>query len=144
MPGLPSADEVFGRLQVRQDVWSVTDIQREKCTCYYVSEHVGVDADQYAAEHLEEVRTGSVYWLVEYRCPRYGKRWLRDQPWGDAHGGGPGRLRTFEKVCRDLRGELGAVTALLPDDADAEAAMVLIRDRLGDCTELTAQIDRGT
>jgi hypothetical protein len=61
----------------------VTNDQRDKCSCYHVSEHSGVDADRYATDHLEEVRTDSVNWLVEYRCPPYGKRWLRDQPWGE-------------------------------------------------------------
>lgn len=109
--------------------------QRAKCSCYYVAEHLGPDAERYAAEHLKEVRSHPVEWLVEYQCPLYGKRWLRDEPWGTGHGGGPYRLRTFEKVCRDLRSELGTVTALLSNDAEATAAAEVIRRRLGDCSE---------
>ncbi len=108
--------------------------EREKCSCYYVSEHTGSEADAYAREHLEEVRVDSGEWLVEYRCPLYGRRWLRDQPWGELHGGGPGRLRTFEKVCRDTQSALGTILALVPGDDDAAAAVSLLRSRLADCS----------
>lgn len=68
-----------------------SEADRERCSCYYVSEHTGAEPDAYVREHLEEVRVDSDNWTIEYRCPLYGKRWLLDQPWGEMHGGGPHR-----------------------------------------------------
>lgn len=65
-----------------------SEADRERCSCYYVSEHTGAEPDAYVREHLEEVRVDSDNWTIEYRCPLYGKRWLLDQPWGEMHGGG--------------------------------------------------------
>ena len=107
--------------------------QRDKCTCYYVSEHIGADADRYVAEHLEKVRIDSVHWVTEYRCPLYGKRWLQDEPRPSRHGGGPYRLRTMDLVCRDLRAALGTVASILGEDIDAQGAVALLGERLGDC-----------
>ena len=130
------SDETFGRggSKARLPVVTRGD-ERAKCSCYYVSEHIGPDADRYATEHLKHVRSHPFEWgLDEYQCPLYGKRWLRDEPWGTGHGGGPYRLRTFEQVCRDIRGELRKVTMLLGDDDEAAAAAAVIRSRLGDCS----------
>jgi hypothetical protein len=112
----------------------MTSEQREKCSCFHVSEHVGPDADRYAAEHLEKVEVDSINWTVEYRCPLYGKKWLQDMPYGMQHGGGPYRLRTFEKVCRDLRRELATVPTILADHQDAAGAARVLLERLGDCS----------
>ena len=104
---------------IRQSPAVATDPERDACSCYYVDSHEGVEAENYVANHLEKVRTDSEMWTVEYRCPLYGKRWLQDQPWGEMHGGGPYRLRTAEKVRRDLRNALASVPFAIPDDDEA-------------------------
>lgn len=109
--------------------------QRSKCSCYFVSEHEGEAAKAYIAEHLEEVRVDSDRWTVEYRCPLYGKRWLSDQPWGEMHGGGPVRLRTFERVCRDVKNSLYAVHALLPAQGELDQHVQALLEALGPCQE---------
>lgn len=96
-----------------------TDPRRDACSCFYVDQHEGVEAEQYISDHLEKVRTDSEMWTVEYRCPLYDKRWLRDQPWGELHGGGPYRLRTVDRVRRDLRNALATVSVAIPDDEEA-------------------------
>ena len=98
--------------------------ERERCSCYCISEHTGADADAYVRDHLQEVRVDSQNWTIEYRCPLYGKRWLLDQPWGEMHGRGRAhRLRTFDEVRRDLRIALATVAALLPGDEEAARAV---------------------
>ena len=115
----------------------VSDVeQRSRCSCYTISEHEGEEARKYIAEHLEEVRVDSVRWTVEYRCPLYGKRWLSDQPWGEMHGGGPVRLRTFDRVCREVKMSLYAVNALLPEHGDSDAHTQALLDALGSCEEM--------
>ena len=89
------------------------------CSCYYLDIHEGAEADRYIENHLEKVRADSETWTVEYRCPDHGKRWLRDQPWGEMHGGGLHRLRTIDRVRRDLRSALSTVPFAIPDDRDA-------------------------
>lgn len=112
----------------------MTDEERSKCSCFYVSEHLGEDAGRYAAEHLEQVRADPINWTVEYRCRSYGKRWLGDRPIGGT--GPPGRLRTFEKVRRDFRSELGIVGALLPDSEPVSEAIAFLRGQLDDLGQI--------
>lgn len=110
--------------------------QWSKCSCYYVSEHEGEEAKAYVAEHLEKVRVDSERWTVEYRCPLYGKQWLSDQPWGEMHGGGPLRLRTFERVRRGVKMSLYAVSSLLPARPEADEHVQALLDSLGSCQEM--------
>lgn len=106
--------------------------ERDRCSCYYVSEHFGAEADAYVRDHLEEVRVDSEWWTIEYRCPLYSKRWLLDQPLGEMHGGGPHRLRTLEEVRADLRRSLTTVASLLPNDEEAPDAAKLLMEKTGD------------
>lgn len=96
-----------------------TDPLREACSCFYTDLHEGAEAEDYIARHLEKVRTDSETWTIEYRCPLYDKRWIRDQPWGEMHGGGPYRLRTVDRVRRDLRNALATVSFAIPEDEEA-------------------------
>jgi hypothetical protein len=52
------------------------------------------------------------------------------------HGGGPVRLRTFERVCREVKNSLYAVHALLPARRDADEHVQALLDALGSCQEM--------
>ena len=110
--------------------------QRSKCSCYSVSEHEGEEARAYIAEHPEKFRVDADRWTVEYRRPLYEKRWLSDQPWGEMHGGEPLRLRTFERVCCEIKMSLYAVHALLADQRDADKHVQALLDALAPCEEM--------
>lgn len=109
---------------------------RSECSCFNVSEHEGEEAKAYIANHLEKVAVDAERWTVEYRCPLYGKRWLSDQPWGEMHGGGPVRLRTFERVCREVKMSLHALHALVRPEGDTDDHARALLDALGDCQEM--------
>ncbi len=64
-----------------------------KCQCKELSEITGAEAEKYAREHLVKIRTNGILWIIEYKCPETGIRWVMDFPYGEAHGGGPPRLR---------------------------------------------------
>lgn len=44
-------------------------------------------------QHLEKVAISSSGWEITYRCPETGQLWLKDNPEGEFHGGGPIRMR---------------------------------------------------
>lgn len=67
-----------------------------KCACSSVFEMTGNEADQYANEHLVELKVDAVSWTVRYRCPETGRMWLRDSPYGEVQGSGPPRLRQLD------------------------------------------------
>ena len=64
-----------------------------ECRCNDISELNGAEAITYASEHLQQVKVDLTNWIEEYVCPKTGKRWIMDYPQGEAHGGGPPRLR---------------------------------------------------
>jgi len=64
-----------------------------KCRCNELFELVGAEAEEYAHKHLIKIRSNGVLWKIEYQCPETGMRWVMDFPYGEAHGGGPPRLR---------------------------------------------------
>jgi len=57
------------------------------------SEYTGVEAQRFAKRHLKLVRVDKRGWEFEYIDPKTGEIWIMDYPFGDAHGGGPPRLR---------------------------------------------------
>ena len=93
--------------------------QRSKCSCYSVSEHEGEEARAYIAEHLEKVRVDADRWTVEYRCPLYEKRWLSDQPWGNARRWTPTSAYVRTRVPRNQDVALRRAP-LLADQRDAD------------------------
>ncbi|WP_448593695.1 Imm27 family immunity protein [Thermoflexus hugenholtzii] len=68
-----------------------------KCQCREISEIAGSDAEEYAREHLIKVRVDGIAWEIEYQCPETGIHWVMDFPCGEAHGGGPPRLRKLNR-----------------------------------------------
>lgn len=66
------------------------------CRCYELMELEGVEAEEYAREHLVKEKVDGTRWIIEYRCPQTGMHWVMDFPYGQAHGGGPPRLRRLE------------------------------------------------
>jgi hypothetical protein len=63
------------------------------CKCLHIDELKGVEAEDYAKEHLKLRARDQEKWQEEYECPSTGKRWLMEFPLAEAHGGGPARLR---------------------------------------------------
>lgn len=57
-----------------------------------VTELNGQEANEFIAT-LERISVDPVNWLVLYRDPRTGLFWLKDNPQGELHGGGPPRIR---------------------------------------------------
>lgn len=55
---------------------------------------------------------------------------------GEMHGGGPLRLRTFERVCREVKMSLYAVSSLLPARPEADEHVQALLDSLGSCQEM--------
>lgn len=68
-----------------------------KCECDDKDQFEGVQAEDYAREHLQQVRVDKVNWETEYVCPVTGSVWLKDFPQSHLHGGGPPRLRKISK-----------------------------------------------
>jgi hypothetical protein len=64
-----------------------------QCACESIFELAGNEAEQYAGEHLNELTVDVVVWTVTYQCPSTDRRWVRDSPQSELHGGGPPRLR---------------------------------------------------
>jgi hypothetical protein len=64
-----------------------------KCRCNELVELLGVEAEQYAHSHLIKIRANGESWSIAYQCPETQIEWVMDFPYGEAHGGGPPRLR---------------------------------------------------
>ncbi len=63
------------------------------CRCEDLTELWDEEAKSYADWHLEQVEVRAGGWEILYRCPKTGRRWLKDYPHGEEHGGGPVKLR---------------------------------------------------
>jgi hypothetical protein len=99
------------------------------CQCRATSE-IMFGVDDYARGHLSPGRVYLDEWAAEYICPTTGTRWLRDQPHGELHGGGPPRLRTADRVAADLNNELSVVEFLFPEDDEAVRAAEALAGQL--------------
>jgi Immunity protein 27 len=69
-----------------------------RCDCGEVVELWDGEARSYAARHLEQVDVQGDGWEIVYRCPATDRRWLRDYPHSEEHGGGPMRLRQIPSL----------------------------------------------
>jgi hypothetical protein len=67
-----------------------------RCACTTLTQLRGNAGDDYAREHLEELKVDLVEWTISYRCPETGRRWLRDFPHPELQAGGPPRLRQLD------------------------------------------------
>jgi hypothetical protein len=65
------------------------------CRCVSIDSLEGEEAEKYSREHLVKVRTDANTWETFYVCPETGKRWIKDYPRSELHGGGPPRLRAL-------------------------------------------------
>lgn len=64
-----------------------------QCQCYEVELLEGEAAQQYADEHLVQLRVDVDKGETTYRCASTGHRWIMDHPHGELQDGGPPRLR---------------------------------------------------
>lgn len=62
------------------------------CRCMDLERLRGVEAQEYAREHLVELKVDDVNWVILYRCPHSGIYWKEWYPQSEAHGGGPSEL----------------------------------------------------
>jgi hypothetical protein len=67
-----------------------------RCACDSLVELDGVEAIQYADEHLDKLGVDAVNWTKTYKCPDTGADWLMDYPQSHLQGGGPPRLRLLD------------------------------------------------
>lgn len=66
------------------------------CRCPELQELWDEEAWAFITGHLEKEEVRADGWEVVYRCPLTGAKWLRDNPQGEYHGGGPMRLRRLD------------------------------------------------
>jgi hypothetical protein len=53
----------------------------------------GVEAVEFAHQHLKKIKSSPDTWETEYICEKTGERWVLDYPHSECQGGGPPRLR---------------------------------------------------
>lgn len=58
------------------------------CECESTSHLKGVAGQEYAREHLEQLKVNESAWIVLHRCPNTGRLWKEYFPHSDEHGGG--------------------------------------------------------
>jgi hypothetical protein len=67
------------------------------CRCKGLDSLRGTEAQEYARDHLVELKVDDLNWIVLYRCPGSGLYWKAWYPQSEAHGGGPPELSKIEK-----------------------------------------------
>lgn len=86
-------DVDYGRAMVRNHGHLRLFALDTLCQCYDVALFEGAAAQQYADQHLVQLRVDVDEGETTYRCAGTGHRWIMDHPHGELPGGGPPRLR---------------------------------------------------
>jgi len=60
-----------------------------ECKCELVTHLHGREGQDYAEEHLKQIKVDDDNWIVLYLCPVTGKYWKEHFPRSGEHGGGP-------------------------------------------------------